>query len=126
MGVESAYLGVFGSDDAAAHVHDTAQTLGLDMSHCRYEDGENGYSQVDIKEGDRIFTGSNKGGVLREHPVNLAGWTWNTCQALMWSIPACSAMFNRNCPSCVNGVVSFPWIFGPVFKRTSEDILSLY
>ena len=51
MGVESAYLGVFGSDDAAAHVHDTAQTLGLDMSHCRYEDGENGYSQVDIKEG---------------------------------------------------------------------------
>ena len=72
MGVESAYLGVFGSDDAAAHVHDTAQTLGLDMSHCRYEDGENGYSQVDIKEGDRIFTGSNKGGVLREHPVKLS------------------------------------------------------
>ena len=31
MGVESAYLGVFGSDDAAAHVHDTAQTLGLDI-----------------------------------------------------------------------------------------------
>ena len=72
MGVESAYLGVFGSDDAAAHVHDTAQTLGLDMSHCRYEDGENGYSRVDIKEGDRIFTGSNKGGVLREHPVKLS------------------------------------------------------
>ena len=42
MGVESAYLGVFGSDDAAAHVHDTAQTLGLDMSqdysHNKYID----------------------------------------------------------------------------------------
>lgn len=72
MGVESAYLGVFGSDEGAAHVHDTVYNLGLDLSHCRYEDGKNGYSQVDLKDGDRVFIGSNKGGVLREHPLKLS------------------------------------------------------
>lgn len=72
MGVKAAYLGVFGSDQAAAHVHDTALKLGLDLSHCRYESGENGYSQVSLEDGDRVFTGSNKGGVLREHPLKLS------------------------------------------------------
>ena len=51
MGVESAYLGVFGSDDAAAHVHDTAQTLGLDMSHCRYEDGRMDIHRWTLRKG---------------------------------------------------------------------------
>ena len=72
MGTEAAYLGVFGSDLAAAHVHNTALELGLDLSHCRYEDGKNGYSQVKLEDGDRVFTGSNKGGVLREHPLKLS------------------------------------------------------
>ncbi len=70
-GAEAGYLGVFGDDEAGQHVHQTAQNLGIDVSMCRYYHGENGYAEVEIREGDRIFIGSNKGGVSREHPILL-------------------------------------------------------
>lgn len=72
MDVKSAYLGVFGSDEAAEHVHNIALKLGLDLSHCRYAEGENGYSCVDLQDGDRVFLGSNKGGVMKEYPLKLS------------------------------------------------------
>lgn len=36
FGIEAGYLGVFGDDEAAAHVYDTIRGLGLDLSHCRF------------------------------------------------------------------------------------------
>lgn len=71
MGMDAAYLGVFGDDDAAAHVYHTVSELGLDLSHCRFEIGENGYASVTLKDGDRVFGNSNKGGVSRECPMKL-------------------------------------------------------
>lgn len=71
MGMEAAYLGMFGDDNAASLVYHTAESLGLDLSHCRFESGENGYAKVTLKDGDRVFVGSNGGGVSKEHPLNL-------------------------------------------------------
>ena len=71
LGVPSAYLGVFGSDTVAQHVQKTLDECWVDRSHCRQYPGENGYAMVNLVDGDRIFLGSNKGGVLREHPIQL-------------------------------------------------------
>lgn len=71
LGVPSAYLGVFGSDAVAEHVQKTLDECGVDRSHCRQYPVENGYAMVNLVDGDRVFMGSNKGGVLREHPIQL-------------------------------------------------------
>ena len=70
-GVQAGYLGVFGDDEAGRHVYSTAKSLGIDTSMCRFYHGENGYAMVRLDDGDRVFIGSNKGGVSREHPIEL-------------------------------------------------------
>ena len=71
FGIEAGYLGIFGDDEAAAHVCDTVRNIGVDLSHCRFYRGENGYAEVRLDNGDRVFIGSNKGGVSKEHSLQL-------------------------------------------------------
>ncbi len=70
MGIEAGYLGVFGDDEAASHVYRTIVDLGIDVSHCRFYHGENGYAEVRLDDGDRVFVGTNQGGVSLEHPIS--------------------------------------------------------
>lgn len=72
LGVDSAYLGIFGNDDAGSHVISVANTIGLDISRCRVLDGENGHAYVELRDGDRKFVGSNRGGIAREKPIVLS------------------------------------------------------
>lgn len=72
FGIPAAYLGVFGDDAAAKHVYDTVNDLQIDLSHARFYSGENGYAKVQLEAGDRVFIGSNKGGVSREYPIKLS------------------------------------------------------
>ena len=69
-GIEVGYLGVFGDDEAAKHVYKTVSDMGIDVSHCRFYHGENGYAEVRLDDGDRVFIGSNQGGVSKEHPID--------------------------------------------------------
>lgn len=71
LGFDAGYMGVFGDDEAAKHVYHTAEKLGLDLSHVRFYPGENGYAQVKLENGDRVFMFSNKGGVSKEHLLEL-------------------------------------------------------
>ncbi len=71
LGVKSAFLGAFGSDNESEHVQSTIHELSLDISRCRYFQGENGCARVTLEDGDRVFLGSNSGGVLRENGLNL-------------------------------------------------------
>lgn len=71
LGADSAYMGVFGRDAVADHVTATLDELGVDRSHCRQYDGENGYAKVKLVDGDREFLMSNRGGVVNEHPLEL-------------------------------------------------------
>ncbi len=71
MGIESAYIGVFGTDEVAKHIMATLDKYQVDRSRCRQYEGENGCARVTLVEGDRVFLGSNKGGVLKDHPIEL-------------------------------------------------------
>lgn len=65
MGYQAAYLGLFGTDSAAAHVQKVLTALDIDHSHCRQIQGENGCARLKIEQGERIFLGSNEGGIRK-------------------------------------------------------------
>lgn len=65
LGCEAAYLGVFGNDIAASHVQGTLAEMGVDTSHCRAAEGPNGRAILTIEDGERVFLGSNEGGVSK-------------------------------------------------------------
>ncbi|MCE5255617.1 MAG: PfkB family carbohydrate kinase [Spirochaetaceae bacterium] len=71
-GAFAGYLGVFGDDGVAEHVQAVLDDLGVDRSHCRQYHGENGYAVVRLDGNDRVFLGSNKGGVSARYPLELS------------------------------------------------------
>ena len=71
LGAESDFMGVFGKDAVADHVQASLDAHGVGHSHCRIYEGENGFARVTLVDGDRVFKGSNKGGVLQQHPIYL-------------------------------------------------------
>lgn len=71
LGAQADFMGVFGQDAVARHVQATLDEKKVGRSHCRSYPGENGFARVTLVEGDRVFMGSNRGGVLQEHPIYL-------------------------------------------------------
>lgn len=71
LGAKADYMGVFGNDAVAEHVKAVLDRKKVGHSHCRTFIGENGYARVTLKNGDRIFRGSNRGGVLQKHRIYL-------------------------------------------------------
>ena len=66
LGAErSAYMGIFGSDKEAEHVIASLQEEGVELVKCKQVVGENGAARVTVnpENGDRIFLGSNEGGI---------------------------------------------------------------
>lgn len=63
LGAESAYLGIFGDDNAAEHVQRALAARSIDTRYCRQVAGENGYARLTIQQGERVFLDSNLGGV---------------------------------------------------------------
>lgn len=72
LGALSEYLGIFGDDDCASHVIATLDEVGVPRSRCRTVCGENGFARVSIEDGDRVFKGSNRGGIRRTTPLVLS------------------------------------------------------
>ncbi|HEX3025803.1 MAG TPA: PfkB family carbohydrate kinase [Clostridia bacterium] len=71
-GVESsAYMGIFGTDSEAEHVIHTLGELNIETFKCRQIPGENGCAKVTLENGNRVFIGSNKGGVRKTNPFIL-------------------------------------------------------
>lgn len=71
LGAQADFMGVFGRDRVAEHVQNTLRDKGIGFAHCRSYDGENGFALVTLEKGDRVFKGSNRGGVIQEHPIFL-------------------------------------------------------
>lgn len=69
LGAQADYMGVFGRDAVADHIQATLDAKGVGRSHCRSYPGENGFARVTLVDGDRVFQGSNRGGVLQDHPI---------------------------------------------------------
>ncbi|MGB8455903.1 MAG: fructoselysine 6-kinase [Anaerocolumna sp.] len=66
-GTKAAYLGKYGTDEVAQCVQGTLRLIGIDDSQSRHFEGENGFALVTLRESDRVFLGSNKGGIAKEH-----------------------------------------------------------
>lgn len=71
LGADASYMGVFGRDEVADHILATLDEMGVEHSHCRQYDGENGYARIALVDGDRVFLSSNKGGIAKEKPLDL-------------------------------------------------------
>ena len=72
LGAQSQYMGTFGTDDVAACVKTALEELNIPFPRARCVAGTNGYAMVRLEEGDRVFIGSNRGGVAREQPLKLS------------------------------------------------------
>ena len=72
LGAQSDFLGVNGTDAVAAHLLATLDEKGVGHSHSRVTEGENGFACVTLTDGDRVFKGSNRGGVLQQTPITLS------------------------------------------------------
>lgn len=59
------YIGILGEDEEGAHVQACILAEGLSSRHLRFAQGETGKAKVSLVNGDRVFVGSNKGGVRK-------------------------------------------------------------
>ena len=62
----SAYMGFFGSDAMAEHMISSLEEEGVELVKCRQLIGETGACRVRLVDGDRVFVGSNGGGIRGE------------------------------------------------------------
>lgn len=65
-GVRSMYVGNFGNDQLSDYVQRTLTMIDVDHRYAKILNGESGYSRVTLRNGDRVFINSNKGGVLKQ------------------------------------------------------------
>lgn len=61
----SAYIGIVGADEEGAHIQACILEEGLSLAQVRVAMGETGKAKVTLVDGDRVFVGSNKGGIRR-------------------------------------------------------------
>ena len=66
-GIPAAYLGLFGDDEPAQIMQKVLAEKGIDFSRSRHFPGEDAFALVTMKGNDRVFVGSNKGGVFHTH-----------------------------------------------------------
>lgn len=55
--------------------------LGIDISHCRHFEGENGFAMVTLKGNDRVFLGSNKAASPKSTASTSRRKIWSTSKA---------------------------------------------
>ena len=68
---DTAYIGIIGNDAEGAHVHASLLSEGLSDAGLRIAMGETGKAKVTLKDGDRVFVGSNKGGLRKRLTLRL-------------------------------------------------------
>lgn len=67
----SAYMGYFGNDAEAEHVMYALDDIEIETVKCKQFEGENGCARATLVDGDRVFLGSNEGGIRGKTPYVL-------------------------------------------------------
>lgn len=67
----SEYMGYFGNDAEAEHVMYALDDIGIETVKCKQLEGENGCARATLVDGDRVFLGSNEGGIRGKTPYVL-------------------------------------------------------
>ncbi|MBG0832660.1 sugar kinase [Planomonospora sp. ID67723] len=73
LGLEAAYLGVFGDDELGRFLGGAIAAEGVAVDRCVVRAGESGLSTLRVDDGDRVFLGWNGGGVTVREPLALDG-----------------------------------------------------
>ncbi|MFI6602353.1 PfkB family carbohydrate kinase [Nonomuraea sp. NPDC050536] len=73
LGLEAAYLGVFGDDGLGRFLRESIAAQGVSVDRCVVRAGETGVSTLRVDGGDRVFLGWNGGGVTVREPLVLDG-----------------------------------------------------
>ena len=60
-GLEAAYVGVVGNDDAGEAVRSALEAERVGVERLRVQDGSTAYSVIELLDGDRVFVGSDDG-----------------------------------------------------------------
>lgn len=68
LSVRSSFLGVFGNDGPADHIQFSLHELGISTDHCVTKEGETGWCDVRVVDGDRVFGEWNEGGITVSDP----------------------------------------------------------
>ena len=97
-GIRAAYLGVCGEGVEAQLIEDTLNTKGIEHGRCRYIPGEGGFALVTLRDGDRVFLGSNKGGVARTHLLELTQEDLAYAQGFSLVYSNCNGFADRELP----------------------------
>ncbi|MDO4794123.1 MAG: PfkB family carbohydrate kinase [Filifactor alocis] len=58
-GIDTAYLGVIGSDEGGVHLLECLRKEKVELSRVQLKEGENSYSNIKLVENDRVFAGSD-------------------------------------------------------------------
>lgn len=72
LGVEAAFLGVLGNDAPGEHIQSSLHELGISTERSVIKDGETGWCDVRVVDGDRVFGEWNEGGVTVSDPFVFA------------------------------------------------------
>ena len=92
-------MGIFGSDKEAEHVIASLQEEGVELVKCKQVIGENGAARVTVnpQNGDRIFLGSNEGGIRGDMLYALDRFSIEYVKASIWCTLATIALPSASC-----------------------------
>lgn len=68
-GADAAFMGKIANDADKENILRPLIELGIDISHCQYEDGENGYTEITLTDGERTIDPGNYGGIVTKSPL---------------------------------------------------------
>ena len=91
-------MGIFGDDPEAEHVIATLAALGIETFKCKQYPGENGCPRVTVIDGERVFLGSNAGGIRKAIPYILDRTNLEYgCAPSTWCTPAATRTQRASC-----------------------------
>ncbi|MER8607339.1 PfkB family carbohydrate kinase [Mesorhizobium sp. M1233] len=93
-----AYIGILADDEEGKHVRSSLVEEGLDDSYCRYVHGETGKAKVTLVKGDRVFVGSNNGGVRKRLALRMDEPDFTLLRQLGNAHSTCYSYFEAELP----------------------------
>lgn len=121
-GAIAAYIGIFGTDESAKHIISVMNEIGIDISHCKQFEGENGFAGVNLVDGDRVFVGGNKGGIASKVDLVLSESDVEYISSFDIVHSSCYSFIEKELPKLKTTGVPVSYDFS---NRTEDEYLRL-
>lgn len=112
---ETDYMGILGNDGPAAHVEAAMRAEGLSTHLLRRAQGENGLARVTHDAGgDRVFLGSNRGGIRRKLMLRMDADDLEAIAAAAWVHTSCFSYIEPELPRIAAAARALSYDFSTV------------